>query len=153
MICRRLIKGLFRGNEEGSGLAELALVLPMFFLMFAAAIDFGRAYCIAVEVSGAAEAGALYGVQNPSDVSGMVSASQNDAPDLSALSATAAYGCECPDGSSAVASCSAPPTCSGNYVNYVEVTTSSAYSPIINFPGARAAGPFTAKARMRVGGQ
>jgi Flp pilus assembly protein TadG len=150
MIHRLQFEKFPRWNDEGSGLAELALVLPVFLLMFAAAVDFGRAYCLAVDLSGAAEAGALYGVQNPTDVAGMVTASQNDAPDLSGLSATASYGCECPDGSSAVASCSAPPTCTGSYVNYVQVTTTAAYTPIITFTGMPAAGSFQSMARMRV---
>ena len=148
--AQKLIRSL-RDSVEGSGLVELALVMPVFMLLAAGAVDFGRAYCVAVEVAGAAEAGALYGVQNPTDVSGMENASQNDAPDLSGISATAVYGCECPDGSSASVSCSSPPTCTGSYVNYVDVTATAPYAPILNFPGVPPAGSFQGKARMRIG--
>jgi Flp pilus assembly protein TadG len=151
MIHLRQLLGSLSKGTEGSGLVELALVMPIFFLMLAASVDFGRAYYVALELSGAAEAGALYGIQNPTDVSGMQSASQNDAPDLSGVTASAVYGCECPDGSSASVSCAAPPTCTGSYVNYVEVTTTAPYAPIMNFAGTQSAGSFQGKARMRVG--
>jgi Flp pilus assembly protein TadG len=147
---RQLLRSLGKG-ADGSGLIELALIMQIFFLLFAAVVDFGKAYCVSLEVSGAAEAGALYGVQNPTDVSGMVNASQNDALDLSGMSTTATYGCECPDGSSASVSCAAPPTCTGSYVNYVEVSATAPYSPILNMPGTPSAGSFLGKARMRVG--
>src|ERR1700712_5471655 len=52
--------------EQGSSLVELAILLPMLMFLLVGAADFGKAYYLTIEVASAAEAGALYGVQNPS---------------------------------------------------------------------------------------
>ena len=54
-------------GEEGSSLVEVALVLPMMLLLLVGSVDFGRGYYAAMEVSSAANAGACYGVQEPTD--------------------------------------------------------------------------------------
>jgi Flp pilus assembly protein TadG len=61
-------------DTEGSSFIELAIVLPVFFLMFVPAVDTGRALYAYIEVASAAQAGAAYGLQNPSDASGMQNA-------------------------------------------------------------------------------
>src|ERR1700757_932594 len=86
---------LMRG-EHGASLVETALLFPLFFLLLFGAVDFGRAFYLTIEIAGAAHAGAIYGVQYPTDTAGMKTAAQNDAPDVSNLSvATPTYGCEC----------------------------------------------------------
>lgn len=152
MNLKRLSFAKLLSNVEGASLVELALSMPMFLVILAGAVDFGHAYCVSIEVAGAAQAGALYGVRFPTDVSGMQEAAQNGAPDLTSFNSVAAYGCECPDGTSAVPNCTAPPSCSANYVNYVQVTTSAIYSPIITLPGLPAANSLQGFSRMRVGG-
>lgn len=139
-------------NTEGSNLVELALALPMLLLMLTAAVDLGEAFYTGIELSGSAHDGALYGVHNPTDIAGMKTAAQNGSANLSGFVAAATYGCECSDGSSAVSSCGAPPTCASNYVNYVDVTVSASYSPIISFAGVPSASTFRSEARMRAGG-
>jgi len=136
-------------EDRGSSLVETAVLMPVLMLLFVGTVNFGRAYYSAIEVSAAAEAGALYGVQNPTDVSGMVAASKLDAANLSSLSPVATYGCECSDGSSAVASCGTAPTCTYNVVNYVEVDTSYIYTPIIKYPVLGSAVTLHGSARMR----
>src|SRR5580698_8571531 len=106
-------------HENGTSLIETALVLPVLILMLATLVNLGRAYYYAISVTSAAHAAAVYGVQNPTDVQGMMNAASASAPDIASLSTNVTYGCECYDGSSAVADCSAPPSCSENYVNYV----------------------------------
>ena len=59
---------------------ELAFVLPMLLVVFAGVVDFGRAWFLDMEVASAAEAGALYGLQNPTNTSGMIAAAALDAP-------------------------------------------------------------------------
>ena len=49
-----------RTSETGSALLEVALILPTLILVLVGAVDFGRAYYVTIEVSSAAEAGALY---------------------------------------------------------------------------------------------
>jgi Flp pilus assembly protein TadG len=144
--CARCLR-----RSEGSSLIELALLLPMFLFLFVGAVDLGRLYYVSVEVTGASQAGALYGVQNPSDVSGMESASSAGASNLSGVTTNATYGCECSDGTAASANCSLTPSCTYNYVNYVDVVTSAQYAPIFNYPGLPASMSVSRETRMRVG--
>jgi uncharacterized membrane protein len=145
------ISKLFR-DSDGASLVEFALFFPIFLLLIGGAVDYGRAYTSVIDLSAAAQAGALYGAQNPTDIDGMVSASQSGARGVPGFSVTATYGCECPDGSAAVASCTAPPSCPDNYVNYVDVTTTAPYTPIMKLPGLIGTGTFKGEARMRSGG-
>src|SRR5579863_62256 len=147
------LRYIFRSKDrdcEGSSFVELAIVLPLFLLMFVPAVDIGRALYAAIEVSSAAEAGAMYGVQNPGDTDGMVSASKNGASNLAGVTATATYGCECSDGSSAVAQCSTIPTCTYNYVTYIDVVATAPYATSFKYPGLPSSMSITRKARMRV---
>lgn len=140
------------GAEAGSSLVELSLLVPVLALLLVGTIDFGRAYYMGIELTAAAEAGALYGVKNPTDTSGIQSAAQADAPSIASLGAAASYGCECPDGSGAVTSCSTTPSCSTNYVNYVDVTASATYNTLIKYPGIPNSLVLTSESKMRVGG-
>jgi hypothetical protein len=114
--------------------------------------DLGRAYYYAVNLTSAAHAAAVYGVQNPTDVNGMMSASSASAPGLPSLSTSVNYGCECYDGSSAIANCTTQPACNNNYVNFVAVTTTATYTPIIPYPGLPTSFTLTGTARLRSGG-
>lgn len=136
-------------EDRGTSLVETAVLMPVLMLLFVGTIDFGRAYYSAIEVNSAAEAGALYGVQNPTDLTGMVAASKLDAADLASVAAVATYGCECSDGGSVVPSCGTAPTCTYNVVNYVEVDTTYTYTPIIRYPGLSSALTLHGSARMR----
>lgn len=123
-------------NEEASSLVELALTIPLFILLLFGVVDFGRAYYMAMEVAGAAQAGAAYGSQNPTNITGIKNAAQQDAPDVTGLTvSTPAYGCECSDGTGYVASCSSKPTCAHNIVYRVNVTVTSNYQPLLPWPG------------------
>lgn len=141
-------------SESGSSLLETALVMPLLLLMMAAAVDFGRAYSIAIEVSSAAHAGALYGTHSLSDTSGMVAAVKADATDLTTMTSTAIYGCKCAESSgTGVSSCTTPPTtCSQNYVNYVQVSASDVYTPLFPYPGIPATITLQKTVEMRSGG-
>jgi Flp pilus assembly protein TadG len=151
----RGVKGLLgrRGIEDegGSSLLELSLILPMLVLILVGAVDFGKAYYLAIEISSAAEAGALYGTQNTADTSGMQAAAVMDAADVPGLAAVATRGCECSDGSGVVANCSSTPTCNVNVVNFVQVNTSAGYTPIFRYPGLPASITLTGYSRMRAG--
>ncbi len=136
-------------GEEASQLVELAMVTPMLLLLLAGAVDFGRAYYVAMEVSSAAEAGATYGLQNPTDTAGMKSAALLNVPDLPNLTPTAVYGTECSDGTSAVSGGATPPTCAVDVVQYVEVDTTATYRPILIYPGIQSLFTLTGKSRMR----
>ncbi len=141
----------FRQSEAGTSLLETAFALPVFILLLLGAVDFGRAWYADIEVSSASEAGALYGVQNITDVAGMQAAATLDAADVASVSLVATYGCECSDGSSVTPSCTSTPTCSVNVVNYVQVTTSSTYTPIFPYPGIPTSFALSSTSRMRAG--
>lgn len=147
---RRLIRLIKKA--DGGSFVELAIVLPLLFLIFVPAVDIGRAIYVSIEVASAAQAGAAYGIQNPTDVSGMQSASTNGTANIAGMTATATYGCECSDGSSPSTSCSTTPTCTYNYVNYVDVVASACYSPIFNYPGLPSSINISREIRLRAGG-
>jgi len=145
-LCRIL------GNTEGASFVELAIVLPLFLLMLIPVVDLGRGFYTAIEVASAAHAGAMYGVENPHDMTGIALAANAAASNLSSINATATYGCECSDGSSAVASCTSIPTCTYNYVTYVDVTVTTPYRTVFGYPGLPSSMNITREIRMRVGG-
>jgi Flp pilus assembly protein TadG len=142
-------------SESGSSLIEMALILPVLFLLLIGVVDFGRAYYLAIEVSQAAHTAALYGSQNPNDIAGMQNAAVADAPDVPSFttsSVTATSGCECSDGSSPVANCATNPNCGGMItVGYVQVTTTVSYSAIFPYPGIPSPITLNGSARMRAG--
>jgi Flp pilus assembly protein TadG len=135
--------------EEGSQLVELALVLPMLLMLLAGTVDCGRAFYLNMEVASAAEAGAIYGTQNPTDISGMKSAAVLNAQDIGNLTTAATYGTECSDGTSAVSLAGTPPSCIVDVVQYVEVDTTASYRPILIYPGLQSNFTLTGKSRMR----
>jgi Flp pilus assembly protein TadG len=151
MAKQKWLRSIRKGSE-GSSFVELALVLPIFMLIFVPAIDIGRAIYASIEVASAAQAGAAYGIQNPTDVAGMRSASAAGASNISGVSATATYGCECSDGSGASASCATTPTCTYNYVNYVDVVATVPYTTTFSYPWIRSSMNISREIRLRVGG-
>jgi Flp pilus assembly protein TadG len=123
-------------HDHGSSLVEMALVAPFLMLLLLGVVDFGRAFYLAMEIAGAAQAGAVYGAQNPRDSAGIIAAALDDAPDVPNLTvATPSFGCECSDGTAYSAACSSAPTCANNLVYRVKVTVSASYSPWIPWPG------------------
>jgi Flp pilus assembly protein TadG len=139
-------------DAEGASFVELALVLPLFLLMLIPVVDIGRGFYAAIEVASSAHAGAMYGLENPSDTSGMIQAAKAGASNLSNVSATATYGCECSDGTSPVASCTSTPSCTYNYVTYVDVTVTSPYKTVFGYPGLPSSMNITREFRLRAGG-
>jgi Flp pilus assembly protein TadG len=126
----------FLRSERGTSLVETALLVPSLMMVLMGAIDFGRAYYLANEVAGAAQAGAVYGSTNITDTTGMTNAAKYDAPDVSGLGVTPSWGCECSDGTKSSASCSSTPTgCSANVVYYATVTATATYTPMFPWKG------------------
>ena len=140
----------WRKSRRGASLLEMAFLVPVLMLLLVAVIDFGRAYYLTIELANAAEAGALYGANNPGDTTGMQNAATTDAPDVPGITATATMGCECSDGTSAQSPCPATaPTCSVNVVNFVQVTTTATYNTLFHYPGIPSSFALTGKSKMR----
>jgi hypothetical protein len=84
-IRRTLFGGSRRRSQGGQALTELAVAIPLLMILIAAAMDFGSACYLAIEVNSAARAGAQYGAQNAvtmQDGPGIVLAAQNGAPQV-----------------------------------------------------------------------
>jgi Flp pilus assembly protein TadG len=144
-------------RERGASLAEFALMIPFLGLLLFGVIDFGHAFYLGIEVNNAAYAGALYGVENRTDTTGMQNAATEDAPDVPGMTAVATQGCECSDGSNATAgtcwtTASLPSCGSGTYVvYYVSVTTTASYQPIIPWPSFPSTISLQGSAKLRAG--
>ena len=145
------------GTERGSSLIELAVLLPVLSFLLLGVIDFGRAYYLSIEVANAAHAGALYGIGNTGDLSGMQTAATNDAVNVPGMTAVATNGCECSDFSASytLAQCVSitPPTCTSpvTLVNYVQVTTSATYTTMFPWPGIPSSFALNGSAKIRAG--
>lgn len=131
-------RGVLARGQRGSSLVEMALALAFILVpLLFVTLDFGQWFYYSIEIQNAAQAAAEYGAQNISDSTGITTTADNDAANITGLGVTVNYGCECPDGTHAVAGtssspCSAPPSCTGTSpVNYVQVLTSKTYTPMI----------------------
>ena len=74
-----------RANNSGQALVELALTLPLFFLVLMGTAELARVVYVLLEVTNAAEAAARYGAQNSttaSDTAGIQRAAQIDAANI-----------------------------------------------------------------------
>ena len=138
------------GSEEGASVLEVSIILSTLMLVMLGAVDFGRAYYLANEIAGAAHAGAVYGSTSPTDTTGMTNAAKYDAPDVSGLTATPSWGCECSDGTAKSANCATSPTsCSANVVYYATVTASATYTPMMPWKGINSSFTISSSSTMR----
>ena len=124
-----------RRSSRGQSILEFAITAPILILILLTVADFGRVFFVAIALNNAARAGTQYGIQSPAnaaDVSGMIQAAENDASNVSGVTATASEYCACPDGSTQA--CNASPSC-GDMRVYVEVDTSGSFQTLLNYPG------------------
>jgi Flp pilus assembly protein TadG len=87
-----------RRSQRGQELIELALLLPLLLLIAFGVLDLGRAFHSAITIANAARVGARFGTADPTDVTGIASATvaeaQNSGIDLS----TSIISVSCPEG-------------------------------------------------------
>ena len=137
-------------SEEGASLIEVGLLLPTLLFIVLATIDFGRGYYYANEIAGAARAGAIYGTTNPTDTTGISNAVKDSAFDMSGVSVSSSYGCECSDGTQASVSCASSPSCSGSdIVYYSKVTATATYNTLLPWTGIPASLTLSSTREMR----
>ncbi|HYW54370.1 MAG TPA: TadE family protein [Dongiaceae bacterium] len=121
-------------RDDGSALAEMALVLPMLVLLIIGLIEVGRFGNYAILVGNAARAGVQYGAQNTvtaADVTGMQNRALQDGQSITGLTATASSYCECADGS---ASTCQPTDCAASHrIMYVHVQTTATIPSLTHF--------------------
>ena len=140
-----------RGFAKAQAAVEMAAVAPVLALLLLAATDFGRLYYTNIEVAGAARAGAQYGSQSvitAADPNGMKAAAQNDAVNLTGMSATASQ-CTCIGGSS-VTTCPTSYCTSSPTGTFVEVDTSTTFNTLVSYPGIPHSVALSGKAVMLV---
>jgi Flp pilus assembly protein TadG len=134
----------------------MAIAAPVLLLLALGILEFGRVWYLENELAGAAQAGAIYGSQNPTDTTGMKTVAANNASDVSSavdvtgFTTSATWGCECStaQGTGSV-NCAATPSCTYNVVDYVIVTVSATYKPIFAWPGSPQSIALSQTVRMR----
>ncbi len=121
----------------------MAIAAPVLLLLALGILEFGRVWYLEGELAGAAQAGAIYGSQNPTDTTGMKTVAMDNAQDVSsavdvtAFNTSATWGCECATVQGAgSANCATTPSCPANVVDYVVVTVAATYKPILRWPGS-----------------
>jgi Flp pilus assembly protein TadG len=120
--------------ELGQSLIEIAVVLPFLMFVLVGAVEMARLAYASVEVTNAASAGVKYGGQNPNtatDNTGIQTAAQDDAADISLDPVQVGTSCICSDGTA----CSRTGTCSTNPETILTVTTQTTFNPGFHMPG------------------
>jgi Flp pilus assembly protein TadG len=143
-------------SDHGNALIELAIGMSVLTALILGAAEFGRIAYAAIEVNDAAHAGAAYGSQSRSlgtlgstaANTNVTNAAKRDAIDVSGMTATAVYWCQCSDGS---ASTCGVLDCTGTrIIEYVTVNTSGTVDPLVYVPGLPKSYTVTGHAVMRV---
>jgi len=138
------------GGESGNALIELALMFSLLGIpLLLGTVEMGYAVYDSVEIANAANAGALYGMQNATDAassSGITTSAQAEAPDFgSSLTVTpttfyvctsAVGGTQYSTSSYTQAQAAAKCTGTGNHaLEFVQVLTSATATPPVHCPG------------------
>ena len=141
-----------RRTRRGNSALELAIAASLLLHLFLGVADFGRVFYTAIEVTNAADAGALWGAQNvgrAGDIDGMIRAARADAPEVSNMSVTASKFCTCPNGNAVACS----PSACGSGVKtryYVRVTTQKTFQTLARYPGVPSSSNITKTTTLRV---
>lgn len=136
-------------DETGSSVTEVALITPVFLLALAGGFDLGQAYLTNTRVNVAAHSAALYGVQYPTDSTGITAAASTGSGTIGGMTVAIKTGCECSDGSGASDGCTTTPSCSVHVIDYVDVTTSAVYNAVLPYPGLPSSYTLTGRSRLR----
>lgn len=143
----------FKDVEVGQAIVEFALLVPLFLLILLGTVELGRRCYVAIETDSAARAAAEYGAQSlvtAADNAGMLQAAQQDAPELTNLTVTSSTEvCQCSTTPGTNITCAtAPSSCGGRVLVFVQVNTSDQYTPL--FPYGGAVSPITVTGRAMV---
>jgi Flp pilus assembly protein TadG len=128
-------------NRRGAALLELALVAVAMSIIVVGAIDFGRVAYMAMALTNASRAGAMYGSQptKSADTVGMrIAAAGSASNDIGSIKVTASRVCECGNGTDTTATvivCGA--ACGGVTRVRVRVIATDTFKLVRPFPGLR----------------
>lgn len=149
-----------RHDDAGQAFVEVALLLPLLFLLLVGGAEVGRLAYAAIEVSNAARAGVAYGAQThatAADYNGIKQAALADAPDIASLTVSPqTLACSCQDTTGTVTSI----TCSSTALTAcprpsiiledVQVNTSATFNTGFHLPGLPSSFSLQGQAIMRV---
>ena len=142
----------FVWSERGASLIEMALLSPLLLLLVLGVGDFGRIMYHGITLGNAARAGAAYGSQSLgalADTTGIRVAAEEEAQNITPITVAVQRVCECPGGS--VVACTTA-SCAGYGVPmaFVEVTTTTTFTPIAaSYPGIPGPTVMTRIAKVR----
>jgi Flp pilus assembly protein TadG len=154
MITRKT-KGRAR-SCAGAATAELAIFVPIAFVLLLGSVDFGRVFYELTAIASAATAGARYGAHDAShsgDMTGIRRAVTDDLQDSVAIATVAVDAeryCNCDDG--AMIDCNAG-TCAGGTGarrTYVRVRVQKPFTTLFPYPGVPNAMVLSRQAQIRV---
>lgn len=144
--------------DEGQGLIELALSLPLMTLLLLGTGEIAYYAWGSILVANAARAGAAYGSQNSifvADTTGISNAAANDSTGLTGMTTNSTLACYCStaqstaiDCSKDLALCPAPAI----VLKYLTVTTSAHVPSLFSMPGLPSNFTTTGSATMEVVG-
>jgi Flp pilus assembly protein TadG len=116
--------------DRGGNIAlEFALALPILTLLLLGLLDLGRFSMQKSAMLQGAQEGANYGVQYPTDTSGITSTAQT-ATGLTGVAASPSVFCECTAGTTVT--CGTTCTGSGVQKKYVSVTTTKTFTSVLS---------------------
>jgi Flp pilus assembly protein TadG len=125
-------------SEAGAAIVELALTMPVLVVLLLGAAEFAQLEHASIEVSNAALAGVQYGSQDPvtaADTTGIGTAAQNDAGNITLGTTTATQSCVCSNANGTTVTCG-PTDCPGaNSETILTVQTQATISPLVHLPG------------------
>lgn len=141
-----ILQRVWRLPPRGVALVEFALAAPFLIILLVAMLDLGFGFYYALQVQGAAAAGAQWGSVHDFDQSGIqTAATSNSGTYLSGITATAGKVCVCTDNNLfklsgtyvlATDSCNNTAGCSTTPTVFISVNTQYQYTPILPYPWA-----------------
>ena len=124
-------------DRRGTAALEFALAMPMLLVFLIGVTELGFALYESMQVQSAAEAGAVYASQHPTDTA-EISAAVVNATSTAGIGATPAPAafCGCPTAAGIVVSdCTATCTNGDPQSRYIRVSAQLTHVPILDFPG------------------
>jgi len=138
-------------SRRGAATLEFAVVGVTLVMLGLGAADFGRLYYESIAVTGAAEAGALFGSRNPETARDSEAVRAFVAADLGPdAEIEADFYCDCPDRPGAAVACGASCPSYGEPRLYVRTRVSKRFQTIGRYPGIPFETPLGATSVMRV---
>jgi Flp pilus assembly protein TadG len=146
--------------QSGQSLVEFAIMLPLLLLLLLGVIEIGRYAYISILVGNAASAGVIFGSQTHNTAGNLTAITaaadndfQNNGQNVNTLTVTKNYACGCDNsGTISVTDCTNGVCPIGqNKVVSLQVTASSQFSSLFNYPGIPSPITVLRTATMRIG--